>query len=65
MVQVPRCQSSPVGLHTVAKSFHLVCNWCAGSQKKFALSLHVSFHTVALSLQFVCTWFAIGLHEAE
>ena len=32
-------QSSPVGLHKVAKSLHFVCNWCAGSQKKFALGL--------------------------
>ena len=58
-------QSSPVGLHTVAKSLHFVCKWCAGSQKKFALSLPVSLHTVAISLHFVCTWFAIGLQEAE
>ena len=32
-------QSSPVGLHKEAKSLHLVCNWCAGSQKQFALGL--------------------------
>ena len=58
-------QSSPVGLHKVAKSLHSVCNWCAGSQKKCVLSLPVSLHTVAISLHFVCTWFAIGLQEAE
>ena len=40
-------QSSPVGLHTVAKSLHLVCNWCAGSKIKFALCSPVSLHTVA------------------
>ena len=58
-------QSSPVGLHTVAKSLHLVCNWCAGSQKMFVLSSPVSLHTVEKSLHLVCTWFAIGLQEAE
>ena len=54
-------QSSPIGLHTVAKSLHFVCNWYAGSQKEFAPSLLVSLHTVEISLCFVCTWFAISL----
>ena len=37
--QIMFAQSSPVGLHKEAKSLHLVCNWCAGSQKQFALGL--------------------------
>jgi hypothetical protein len=37
---------APVGLHKVANSLYFVCNWCAGSQKKFALILFVSLHTV-------------------
>jgi hypothetical protein len=32
-------QTSPVGLRKEAKSLHLVCSWCAGSQKQFALGL--------------------------
>ena len=44
---------------------YLVCNWFAGSQKKFVLSLHSSLNAVKKSLHFVCTWFAIGLQVAE
>ena len=43
-------QSSPVGLHYVAKSLHLVCNWFSGSEKQFALSLASSLHEIKISL---------------
>ena len=58
-------QSSPVGLHYVAKSLHLVCNWFSGSEIQFARSLASSLHEIKISLYFVCTRFAIGLLEAE
>ena len=55
-------QSSPVGLHKVAKSLHLVCNWFAGSQKKvcteFAFQFTCSRKQFALCLYLVCNWFA-------